>query len=283
MGRGTDIQVAIVGAAGKMGSWFSEYFVHKGFSVSAFDIKPFVFTDTKSTPSLNECVHNADLVLVCVPVQKTARLISECAKGMKEGASIAEISSVKSGTLPALKRVRKDLSVLCLHPMFGPGADRTKNLKMLIVPVRDTEGEQSIAKQLFSDMAIIAIADAKTHDRSIAVVLGMTYFINITFAGELAKEDVQALKKVGGTTFGIQSMLAESIMTDEPELAAALIRENRYTRMYVSRYLKSAQRIAKTKKLEPILKRLKQDLQGQQDLQESYRRLYGILRDGNIT
>lgn len=278
-----DMHVAVIGAAGKMGSWFSIYFVHRGFAVSAFDVKPFEVAGAKRASSLRECVRDADLVLVCVPVQKTAELIAKCAKEMKKGSSLAEISSVKSGTLPALKKVRKDLSVLCLHPMFGPGADGAKSLKMLIVPVRDGEGEHHAARQMFSGMAISTIADAKIHDRSIAAVLGLTYLVNIAFAGVLAKEDLRALKKVSGTTFGVQSMIAESVMTDEPELVTALIQENPYTRGYIARYLKNARHIAKTKKLEPLLKEIKQDLQKQQDLQDSYRRLYEILRDGNIT
>jgi prephenate dehydrogenase len=276
------MQVAVVGAAGKMGSWFAGYFVKRGFTVSAFDVRP-IAADVKSAASLHECVRDADLVLVSVPVQKTAELVAKCAGEMKRGSRLAEISSVKSRTFPALKGVRKDLSVLCLHPMFGPGADAGKSLKMLIVPVRDKQGEHEAARQLFPGMSINVVADAKTHDRSIAAVLGLTYFVNVAFAGLMAREDLQALKKVGGTTFGVQSTLAESVMTDEPELAAALLRDNPYARTYMARYLKVLQQIAGTKKLEPALKKIKQDLQKQSDLQASYRRLYGMLKDGNNT
>lgn len=277
------MQVAVVGAAGKMGSWFAGYFVQRGFAAAAFDIQPVVVTGANSAASLRECVRDADLVLVSVPVQKTAELVATCAREMKKGSRLAEISSVKSKTLPALKGVRKDLSVLCLHPMFGPGADGSKNLKMLVVPVRDRQGELDVVRQLFPYMSINTIPDAKTHDRSIAAVLGLTYFVNIAFAGVMAKEDLQALKKVGGTTFGIQSILAESVMTDEPDLIAALLQENPYARSYMARYLKAAQELARTKKLKPLLKRTKQGLRRHANLKESYRRLYGMLRDGNIT
>lgn len=277
------MQVAIVGAAGKMGSWFTAYFVRKGFEVCTFDVKPFAMAGAKSAPTLRECVRNADMVLVCVPVQKTAEVVAKCAKEMKKGSRLAEISSVKSKTFAALKGARKDLSVLCLHPMFGPGADPAKTQKMLLILVRDGPGEQAAAEQAFSGMSINVISDAKTHDKSIAAVLGLTYFVNIAFAEVIAKEDLKELKKVGGTTFGVQSMLAESVMTDEPELAAALLRDNPYVRAYMARYLKNAQEISRTGKLRPLFKKVRQDLQKQQDLQESYRRLYGVLRDGNIT
>lgn len=277
------MQVAIIGAAGKMGSWFAGYFVRKGFAVSVFDVKPFSVAGAKSAPSLRECVRDADFVLVCVPVQKTAELTKKCAKEMKKGSCLAEISSVKSATFPVLKKTRKDLSVLCLHPMFGPGADSTKSLKMLLIPVRDRAGEQAAAEHVFSGMSVSAIANARTHDKSIAAVLGLTYFVNIAFAGVMSKEDLLALKQVGGTTFSVQSMLAESVMTDEPELAAALLRDNPYTSTYIVKYLKGAQELVRTKNLETLLKKVKRDLQKKQDLQASYRRLYGTLRDGNIT
>lgn len=277
------MQVAIVGAAGKMGSWFAAYFIRRGSEICAFDIKPFAIAGVKRAPTLVECVRHADLVLVCVPVQKTSEIVAKCAKEMKQGSRLAEISSVKSKTFAALRDTRKDVLVLCLHPMFGPGADSLKNLKMLLIPVRDKPGEQAAAEQIFSGMSINVISDARRHDKSIAAVLGLTYFVNIAFAGVIAKEDLKTLKKIGGTTFGVQSMLAESVMTDEPELAAALLRDNPYVRAYMTRYLKTAHEISRTGKLGPLFRKVRQDLQKQQDLQESYRRLYGALRDGNIT
>lgn len=277
------MQVAIVGAAGKMGSWFAGYFAKKGFLVSAFDVKPFAIADAKIASSLQESVRDADLVLVCVPVQKTVEIVKRCAKDMKKGARLGEISSVKSKVFPVLKTTRKDLSVLCLHPMFGPGADSAKSLRMLMVPVRDGTDERSATEKIFAGMSVIPIADAKTHDKSIAAVLGLTYFVNIVFADLISKEDLKGLKQVGGTTFGVQSILAESVMTDEPELAAALLRDNPYASAYITKYLKGAQGLARTKKLGPLLRKVKRNLQKQQDLQASYRRLYGMLRDGNIT
>ena len=276
------MRVTIIGAAGKMGSWFIGYFLAKGYEIMAFDVKPFAMAGVKSAPTASECIRNADLVLLCVPVQKTPNLIRKCAKDMKKGSYLAEISSVKSSTLPALKKVRKDVSVLCVHPMFGPGADGTKNLRMLLVPVREKGGERAMAKQLFPSMSLTTIADAKTHDRLIATVLGLTYFVNITFAGMISKEDLPALKQVGGTTFGVQSMLAESVMVDEPELAEALLRDNPYVASYISKYMKGAQELARARKLAPLLKKVKLELQKQQDLQTSYRSLYGMLRDGNV-
>jgi prephenate dehydrogenase len=86
--------VAVVGAAGKMGSWFMSYFSHRGLDVSAFDINQKILKPSdrvKIQNNLTDCVKDADFVLVCVPVQKTPQAIKECTKSMKDGAVIGEI------------------------------------------------------------------------------------------------------------------------------------------------------------------------------------------------
>jgi prephenate dehydrogenase len=275
------MKVAIVGAAGKMGSWFATYFVTKGHDVSAFDIRPFRIRGAEKSASLAGCIAGADVVLVCVPVQKTPETIRRCAQDMNPGSVLAEISSVKSRTFGALKKTRADIVPLCVHPMFGPGANEKKQLKMLLVPVRDSPGEQRRAQHYFGGMSVKVLPDARTHDRAIAAVLGLTYFANVAFAGILSKEKLATLKQVGGTTFAVQSMLAESIMTDEPELVSALIRDNPYSAKYIRQYLKSAHdlaSLASSGRLDARLKGIKSKLQRQQDLQESYRRMYEMLQ-----
>jgi prephenate dehydrogenase len=272
-------QVAIIGAAGKMGAWFAAYFAGKGHDVIAYDVKPFSVKGARAK-SVAECVRGADLAMVCVPVRHTPSLVRQCAGAMKAGSVVAEISSVKSKTFTVLKGLPEGVNPLCIHPMFGPGASEKKQLKVLLVPVRDLQRETKIAHELFGGMSIRALPDARTHDRAIAAVLGLTYFVNVAFAGMMSKEKLQTLKEVGGTTFGIQSMLAESIMTDEPELVVALLRDNPYSAKYIKQYLKSAQELARLVRagnLEDRLKRTKSGLQKQQDLQSSYRRMYEMI------
>jgi prephenate dehydrogenase len=274
------MNVAIVGAAGKMGSWFARYFVQTGHEVTAFDVRPARLQGVRSAKSVAECVMDADLAVVCVPVQLTPAMVKQCAASMKPGSAIAEISSVKHRTFAALKKVRH-LTTLCIHPMFGPGADQTRQLRMLVVPVRDRASELAAVQEAFPGMSFKVLKDAGTHDRAIAAVLGMTYFVNAVFASMLAKEKIAALKEVGGTTFALQSMLAESVMTDEPELIAALLRDNPHSARYIRRYLKDAQELSRLasgdSRLQARLKRIRSGLQKQQDIQASYRRMYEIL------
>jgi prephenate dehydrogenase len=283
-------QVAIVGAAGKMGFWFSAYFARRGLDVSAYDITQKknlkTLDNVQVKDSLNDCVKDADLVLVSVPLISTPQAIKECAKNMKDGAIIAEISSVKRNTFAALKKVPRNLRPLCIHPMFGPGASEKIRAKLLLVPVRDQERELKVANEIFEKVDLRVLANPKQHDRAIAIVLGLTYFTNIVFAKMMtSSRNISMLKQVSGTTFGLQSLIAESILTDEPDLIIALIQENRYAKKYINQYIKAAILVAtlavakNTTDLRAEIQKVKSSLQKSQDLQQSYRRMYDIIEN----
>jgi prephenate dehydrogenase len=90
------------------------------------------------------------------------------------------------------------------------------------------------------------------------------------------------LKQVSGTTFGLQSLIAESILTDDPDLIVALIQANVYTKKYINQYLKEAASSARlaankdNKHLKASIQETKSRMRRWQDLQQSYRRMYDI-------
>lgn len=279
-------QVAIVGAAGKMGSWFTSYFAQRGLDVSAYDIdkkRLKTYSKVRVQKSLAQCVRDADLVLVCVPVQNTPEAIKECTKNMKDGAILAEISSVKSKTFAALKKIPINLRPLCIHPMFGPGASKNVETRVVLVPVRNEKIEIKIANEIFENANLMVLPNARQHDKSIAIVLGLTYFANIVFAKVMSSGNISMLKQVSGTTFGLQSLIAESILTEEPDLVIALISENIYAKRYINQYLKEAAAFARlaiekdNKDLKAELQKVKLNMRKRQDLQQSYNRLYEII------
>jgi prephenate dehydrogenase len=280
-------QVAIVGAAGKMGTWFASYFARRGMAVSAYDTNQKkllkVSNKVKVEESLSECVQDADLVFVCVPVQQTPQAIKESTRNMKDGAIIAEISSVKNKTFAALKKIPSNIRPLCIHPMFGPGASKEIEAQILLVPVRNEKLEVNIAKKIFQNANLIVLQNAKQHDKSIAIVLGLTYFTNIVFARLMLSGNISMLKRVSGTTFHLQSLIAESILTEEPDLVIALIAQNVYAKKYIGRYLEEAAALARlaitndASELRAELQKLRFNMQKGQDLQQSYNRMYEMI------
>ena len=169
-----------------MGSWFVNYFSRRNASISVFDSnKSLLRTSSQSVitaGSISECVSGADLVMVCVPVRLTPRVIRECSSDMKSGATLAEISSVKYKTFAALSKTRDDLGTLCLHPMFGPGASEKRQVKMLLVPVRNEQDELRRSQDFFAPAKILVIQSARKHDSTIAIVLGSTCLCILVFS-----------------------------------------------------------------------------------------------------
>ena len=88
---------------------------------------------------------------------------------------------------------------------------------------------------------------------------------------------------MSGTTFGLQSLIAESILTEEPDLIVALIGENIYTKRCIDQYIKEAEALAKlavakeSSHLKAELQKIKLSIQKRQDLQQSYKRMYEII------
>jgi prephenate dehydrogenase len=283
--------ISVIGAGGKMGTWFTKYFSKRNDAhLLLYDINPNFQCDIENSVichTIDDCVGNADIVFLCVPIRNIPSTLKQCASRMKPGAILAEISSVKYQSYKALKKISSEIRTLCVHPMFGPGADNIKNMNILIIPVRDEKEETSISKCLFQDALITVLPSPKIHDDLIAIVLGLTHYINILFGSFLSKENIDLLKKVSGTTFELQSLLCRSIFTDAPDLIVALLSENPSARRYIQNYVNNANKLAKLiskgdeTKLKSHVLKTKSILEQQQNLELSYQRMYNIVKELN--
>ena len=215
--------IAIIGAGGSMGKWFSEYFVKKGFEVTGFDNTNPVAKNIKQAQSLISAILNVDYVLLSTPTKKTPEIIRLIAKEMKRESYLIDITSQKAKTAAALSKIPAKVSPICMHPMFGPGAKNLKNHNIVLVPIKDGKKELNVVRNLFPDGNFVTI-DSTEHDKKIATILGLTHLINIAFANILAKDDkILLTQKMAGTTFKAQKIIAESILTESTELIETIL------------------------------------------------------------
>ena len=284
--------VAIIGT-GKMGLWFCNYFSKKNnFNVSLFDkrkinldLKKYQYRVTICN-SLKTCVRKADIVIVCVPISITSSIINKCVPIMKKGACIVEISSIKTDVFDTLLKIPRDLVPLSIHPMFGPGAKRLRDTKILIIPVRNKETEQKIVNSLFNETKTIVVKGPKYHDSFMAVILGIVYYVNLLLAVTLSKENITLLRKFSGTTFYLQALLFESILTDNSSLITSLLVDNKELLKYLKKFNQESAKlftiINKNKfKLEKRISRIKKDYTNKANIAASYEKLYSIRSEIN--
>ncbi len=230
-----------------MGRWFTYYFARSNnVRVSVYDKKRLVFRNLQYVDrceTINDCVKEADLVIVCVPIDSIVSVVQECLTYMKEGATLSEISSIKKQIFSVLRAARKDITCLCIHPMFGPATKRSRIIKNLLIPVRNRAKELALLSSIFPRSEIEVIRNPDLHDKYMAVVIGLTYYINLVLGSMLSKLDLKTMKKIAGTSFGMQIMITESILNDSPELVSSLLRENPFNKTYITNFLAEAENI----------------------------------------
>ncbi len=272
-------KITILGAGGKMGKWFSNYFLEKGYDVIVYDSEADIKGKSfiKAT-SLVGAVLNTDYVMLCTPTRRTPEIIRLIAKEMKRGSYIIEISSQKTKTATSLAKIPSKVSPICIHPMFGPGAKKMENQNIISVPIKDAKNELAVAKSLFPGANFVTI-DVIEHDKKIAVILGLTHLINLVFANVISKDDkISLTEKMSGTTFKAQKILAESILTESPDLIETIV-SNPEIRRSAEEFWKDLGRIltyiqeAKSEQIIEYVTNCQKELSKNVNLEESYKKL----------
>ena len=274
-----DKKITILGAGGRMGKWFANYFSAMDFEVTGFDSENEVKGKSIiKSDSLIGSILNVDYVMLCTPTKRMPEIIRLIAKEMKRGSYLIEISSQKSKIYAALSKVPSKINPICIHPMFGPGAKNMKSKNIILIPIKDAKSELSVAQTLFPQANFVTI-DAMEHDKKIAVILGLTHLINVVFANILAKDDkISLTEKMSGTTFKAQKIITESILTESPELIDTIL-SNPELRRYaeelwrdIGRLLTATQE-GKSEDVIEYIKSSQERISKNVDLEKSYKKL----------
>lgn len=277
-------KITIIGAGGQMGQWFLKYFADAGFEVTGYDSENKVSgKDVIISESLVGGILKADYVVLCTPTRRTPEIIRLIAKEMKRGTYLIEISSEKSKVVSSLSKMPAKINPICIHPMFGPGIKTIKGQNIISVPIKDAKKELTVAKALFEGANFVTI-DAVEHDKKIAMILGLTHLVNLVFANVISKDEKMNLtEKMSGTTFRVQKTLAESIMTESPELIETIIANPEIRRVAeefwkdIGRLLTSVQE-SKTEEVISYIKECQERLTKHTDINESYKRLTKMVK-----
>ena len=276
-------KIAIIGAEGQMGKWFSKYFLEKDFDIIGYDSeKEILNKSVTKAQSLVGAILTADYVILCIPVKRTPETIRLIAKEMKRDSYLIDISSLKTKTAAALSKIPDKVNPICIHPMFGPGTKRLKGQNIISIPIRDARKEMAVTKSLFEEANFVQI-DAAEHDKKIAMVLGMPHLVNLALANIFAKEENFSLvEKMAGTTFKAQKYLTTGIMTEPQELIETII-SNPEIRRYAEEFWKDIGRMLiliqenKTEEMIKYISSAKERLAKNIDLDESYKKLVTIV------
>jgi prephenate dehydrogenase len=247
------LKVAVLGASGGMGSFFVRYFLERGDRVRGSDVNPggmrrvaggkgFAPFSTNA-----EAVRGCDVTLLAVPMETTLKVAKEVAGKLKPGSTLVEISSVKGQTLPALRKlVGGRVTLLSIHPLFGPALESTKGMKIAVIAGKGGGTNVALAKRLFPGSRIIPMS-RKDHDRTMAVVLSLTHLLNVVYAWTVSRFlTPEEFRKVSTPNSSMQLTLAEAVLAQDARLSFGIQAGNAYTRKVAraaSRELKAVLRM----------------------------------------
>jgi len=231
-------KISIIGGTGRMGRWFAKFFKDKGFQVliagrslsKARRVAAQLGVEfaEKGKPA----VEDADMVMVATTLNSTAAVLLENAPLMKRGAVLMDVASLKSDVIPALQKAEAyGVHCLSLHPMFGPAAQTMAGKNMLVIPVSSLKGELRRLLRIFSEAGarVVILPNAQVHDRMMALTLALPHFVNIVFGRTLsaAGEKIGELQKFAGTTFSMQTLLAGSVLQEDPQTYGSIQIDNK--------------------------------------------------------
>ena len=288
--------MVIIGGTGRMGTWFARFFKNAGLNVTiagrsqskSSQIAAQLEVDATTLKDLDP--KRYDLVFLSTPIRATAYMVRQLAKRMAEGATIAEIASIKGEIGQALAEAHRKYGIkaVSLHPMFGPGAENIKGQKIIVIPVENCEDAARTMNNFLKEAGAVTLwlKSFEEHDRFMALVLALPRLINTIFAEALKTSHVPLLKIVefGGTTFRFQKIVCQSIFQEEAEMYAAIQALNPEFSKIVAEIEKLVKQLKKTVKSGDIayLKRLHRQasryLSRDPEYPEAYKKFYLALK-----
>ncbi len=224
------MKIAIVGGAGKMGTWISRFLLSEkldvvlidnnkdGLAAACTELKVPGTTDFKA-------VKDTDLVIISVPIASFEPIAEALNPFIRKGQIISDVTSVKAMPVEVMHKNFAGCLVLGAHPVFGPGAKGIEGHNIVLTPTRDDEKALAEKAQTFLEErgAKVELMTPEEHDHRMAVVLGLAHYIAIVSGDALLNIDNLAdMEIASGITFRVLMTLIASVLGEDPALYAAI-------------------------------------------------------------
>ncbi|MDH5701306.1 MAG: prephenate dehydrogenase/arogenate dehydrogenase family protein [Candidatus Bathyarchaeota archaeon] len=223
------MKVAIIGA-GKMGRWFTRFFLEEGDSVivsSRSKEKLLKIRDEFGVEIADNvsAVKKADRVLICVPIENFEAVAKEIQPHIRPDQVVMDICSIKEFPVKIMHEYVKTGITLGTHPVFGPGVKSIENQNFVLTPVNDEEKRfaREFKSWLEERRANVFIMSPRKHDELMSVVLGLPHFLGLVVCDTLMNyPNFLETKKVAGASYKMLLTLAEAVASEETEFYTSL-------------------------------------------------------------
>lgn len=223
--------VAIVGAAGRMGRWLCRLLVSEGFNVLANDVDmkglmrlKEVIPDIRLC-SLEECVSSSEVMIISVPINTFEHVVKELANHVQRDYVVLDVCSIKEMPVRIMHKYLRCLT-LGTHPLFGPGAKSLSNRVVIMTPKSSEELELSleIIDWLKSRNAYGVVMDPVEHDRLMRLLMGVPHMIAIILSKFLSRYDLSTFRLLKTPTFNFMMSYVAAVIAGNLEISVNIHR-----------------------------------------------------------
>ena len=136
---------------------------------------------------------------------------------------------------------RQDLELASLHPLHGPRIASLRDVTVLVIPLRVGPVYEQLRRHLAAEGAQILDIEPAQHDRDMAVLQGLTHFVNIAAARTITELVTPSFETPAYALF--RASMARVVLQDAA-LYAAIQLENPGNVEVRRAFLKTAERIS---------------------------------------
>jgi prephenate dehydrogenase len=178
----------------------------------------------------SEAVREADVVILCVPIEAMPALVLECRDALKPGALVTDVGSVKGSVDAALAPLLAGRALwIGSHPMAGSEQsgfvaarpDLFENAAVIVTPTAQTApGAQALAEKFWRALGsrVFTLSPEK-HDQTVAEISHLPHLLAALL---VLNADAAGLPLVGG---GFRD--STRIASGAPDLWIEILRSNR--------------------------------------------------------
>lgn len=135
-------------------------------------------------------IKDADVVILTVPINRTADVIKRIAPMLSPDQILADFTSLKADYVQSMMQAHSG-PVVGLHPMHGPDVQNVSRQLMVVCEGRQPEQCSWLIKQFELWGMRIKHADARLHDRAMHLVQGLRHYIALLHASFMNRHDLK--------------------------------------------------------------------------------------------
>lgn len=234
-----------------MGAWFATFLKENGYRVVISDNnrraaraiarkRGFGLAKDQET-----AITSSQVVVLATPTQTTKKILEQVQQVLSPETLLVEISSVKEPLRRILQGLRKrGVPLLSIHPMYGPGAKTLEGQTVLAISIPQRNNQANRILSLFRRSGATVIRCSLTeHDRMISALLTLPHFVNLTMTKTLRAMGFspEQLRKLSGTTYRLQLLIAQTITQENPENEASILMDSDNSMEIIKKYIRECE------------------------------------------